>query len=118
MKLEYFYSVFFIFLSLFISLFLFLLFYIIIFRKNDLEKLSSYECGFNPFDDVYGRFDVKFYLVAILYLIFDLEVTFIFPCISNIFLLQFFSIFIIFLFLFILTLGFLYEWKRGALEWQ
>ncbi len=117
MKFEYFFSISFIFLSILLSFILFSLFFVLIFRKNDFEKLSAYECGFNPFDDNYGRFDVKFYLVAILFLIFDLEVTFIFPCISSIFFSQIFSILIVFFFFVILTIGFFYEWKRGALEW-
>lgn len=96
----------------------FLLRFLLIFPKVDSEKLSAYECGFNPFEDVYGRFDVRFYLVAILFLIFDLEVTFIFPWSSNIVWSHLFGFAVMLFFLVILTLGFLYEWKRGALDWQ
>ena len=86
--------------------------------QPDQEKLSAYECGFEAFDDARGRFDVRFYLVAILFIIFDLEVSFLFPwcvVISNLPLFAFWSMVI---FLFILTIGFVYEWKKGALEWE
>ena len=86
--------------------------------KPDSEKLSAYECGFEAFDDARGRFDVRFYLVAILFIIFDLEVAFLFPwavALSDIGLFGFISMMI---FLFLLTIGFIYEWKKGALEWD
>ena len=84
----------------------------------DPEKLSAYECGFEAFDDSRMEFDVKFYLVAILFIIFDLEIAFLFPwaiSLGNIGLLGFWSMMI---FLSILTIGFIYEWKKGALEWE
>ena len=84
----------------------------------DSEKLSAYECGFEAFDDARGRFDVRFYLVAILFIIFDLEVAFLFPwaiSLGNIGIFGFWSMMI---FLLILTIGFIYEWKKGALEWE
>ena len=84
----------------------------------DSEKLSAYECGFEAFDDARGRFDVRFYLVAILFIIFDLEVAFLFPwaiSLGSIGILGFWSMMI---FLMILTIGFIYEWKKGALEWE
>ena len=84
----------------------------------DYEKLSAYECGFEAFDDARGRFDVRFYLVAILFIIFDLEVAFLFPwaiSLGSIGILGFWSMMI---FLLILTIGFIYEWKKGALEWE
>ena len=87
-------------------------------KKSDPEKISAYECGFDPFDDARSRFDIQFYLVAILFIIFDLEVSFLFPwcvVISNLPLFAFWSMFV---FLFILTIGFVYEWKKGALEWE
>ena len=87
-------------------------------KKPDPEKLSAYECGFEPFDDSRMEFDVRFYLVAILFIIFDLEIAFLFPwaiSLGNIGLLGFCSMMI---FLFILTVGFIYEWKKGALEWE
>src|SRR6185312_14508918 len=118
MNFEYFLSIFFMFFSFSLAFLLFGILYLLIFRQVDFEKVSAYECGFNPFEDAYGRFDVRFYLVAILFLIFDLEVAFIFPWSSNVFWSQFFCFVVILIFLFILTLGFLYEWKRGALDWQ
>jgi NADH-quinone oxidoreductase subunit A len=82
------------------------------------EKLSAYECGFEAFDDSRMEFDVRFYLVAILFIIFDLEIAFLFPwaiSLGNIGLLGFWSMII---FLGVLTIGFIYEWKKGALEWE
>ena len=87
-------------------------------KKPDPEKLSAYECGFEAFDDSRMEFDVRFYLVAILFIIFDLEIAFLFPwaiSLGNIGLFGFVSMMI---FLFILTVGFIYEWKKGALEWE
>jgi NADH-quinone oxidoreductase subunit A len=87
-------------------------------QRPNTEKLSSYECGFEPFEDSRGRFDVRFYLVAILFIIFDLEVAFLFPwavSLGNVGLFGFWSMM---LFLAVLTVGFIYEWKKGALEWE
>ena len=87
-------------------------------NNPDPEKLSAYECGFEPFEDSRIEFDVRFYLVAILFIIFDLEIAFLFPwaiSLGNIGLLGFLSMMI---FLFILTIGFIYEWKKGALDWE
>jgi len=84
----------------------------------DPEKLSAYECGFEAFDDSRMEFDVRFYLVAILFIIFDLEIAFLFPwaiTLGNIGALGFWSMII---FLSVLTIGFIYEWKKGALEWE
>ena len=87
-------------------------------KNPDPEKLSAYECGFDAFDDSRMEFDVRFYLVAILFIIFDLEIAFLFPwaiSLGNIGILGFMSMMI---FLFILTIGFIYEWKKGALDWE
>ena len=87
-------------------------------RNPDPEKLSAYECGFEAFGDSRMEFDVRFYLVAILFIIFDLEIAFLFPwaiSLGNIGALGFWSMMI---FLFILTIGFVYEWKKGALDWD
>ena len=87
-------------------------------KKPDPEKLSAYECGFEPFDDSRIEFDVRFYLVAILFIIFDLEIAFLFPwaiSLGNLGALGFWSMMI---FLFVLTIGFVYEWKKGALDWD
>ena len=87
-------------------------------KKPDPEKLSAYECGFEPFNDSRMEFDVRFYLVAILFIIFDLGIAFLFPwaiSLGSIGLLGFCSMMI---FMFILTVGFIYEWKKGALDWE
>jgi NADH-quinone oxidoreductase subunit A len=87
-------------------------------RKPDKEKLSSYECGFEAFDDARGRFDVRFYLVAILFIIFDLEVAFLFPWAISLGKIGLFGFWSMMFFLLVLTIGFIYEWKKGALEWE
>ena len=87
-------------------------------KKPDPEKLSAYECGFEPFSDSRMEFDVRFYIVAILFIIFDLEIAFLFPwaiSLGNLGALGFWSMMI---FLFVLTIGFVYEWKKGALDWD
>ena len=86
--------------------------------KPDKEKLSAYECGFEAFDDARGRFDVRFYLVAILFIIFDLEVAFLFPWAVSLGKIGIFGFWSMIIFLFFLTIGFIYEWKKGALEWE
>jgi len=91
---------------------------IIAVRNPDPEKVSAYECGFNAFDDARMKFDVRFYLVSILFIIFDLEVAFLFPwavAFEDVGLLGFWSMIV---FLGVLTVGFAYEWKKGALEWE
>ena len=111
-----------IFIFLFIALFLSIGFVIINFvaapNNPDPEKLSAYECGFEAFDDSRMEFDVRFYLVAILFIIFDLEIAFLFPwaiSLGGIGALGFWSMIF---FLGVLTIGFIYEWKKGALEWE
>ncbi len=87
-------------------------------KKPDPEKLSAYECGFEPFEDSRMEFDVRFYLVAILFIIFDLEIAFLFPwaiSLGGIGPIGFWSMMF---FLGVLTIGFIYEWKKGALEWE
>ena len=92
---------------------------LIVARQNpDAQKNAAYECGFDAFEEARSKFDVRFYLVAILFIIFDLEVSFLFPwamCLNKITLFGFWSMVI---FLLILTIGFIYEWKKGALEWE
>jgi len=92
--------------------------FIIAYKQPDPEKLSAYECGFNAFDDARMKFDVRFYLVAILFIIFDLEVTFLFPWAVAFAKLGPFGFWSMMLFLAVLTVGFIYEWKKGALEWN
>lgn len=86
--------------------------------RPDAEKLSSYECGFEAFDDARSRFDVRFYLVAILFIIFDLEVAFLFPWAISLGSIGLFGFWSMVTFLGLLTIGFIYEWKKGALEWE
>ena len=91
-------------------------------KAPDAEKLSSYECGFNAFDDARMKFDVRFYLVSILFIIFDLEVAFLFPWAVSLMKLpadaSHFAFWSMMSFLGVLTVGFAYEWKKGALEWE
>jgi NADH-quinone oxidoreductase subunit A len=88
-------------------------------RQNpDAEKLSPYECGFEPFSDARSKFDVRFYLVSILFIIFDLEVAFLFPWAVTLGHLGLFGFWSMIVFLGVLTVGFIYEWKKGALEWE
>ncbi|MCM5551784.1 NADH-quinone oxidoreductase subunit A [Pleomorphomonas diazotrophica] len=92
--------------------------FLLAFKNPDPEKLSAYECGFNAFDDARMKFDVRFYLVSILFVIFDLEVAFLFPwavAFKDVGVFGFWSMMV---FLGVLTIGFAYEWKKGALEWD
>lgn len=84
----------------------------------DTEKVSPYECGFNPFEDARQKFDVRFYLVGILFIIFDLEVSFLFPWTISLSYIGYCGFFAMMIFLIILTLGFIYEWRYGALDWE
>jgi NADH-quinone oxidoreductase subunit A len=87
-------------------------------RRPDSEKLSPYECGFEPFADARSKFDVRYYLVAILFIIFDLEVAFLFPWAVALGKIGVFGFWSMVVFLGVLTVGFIYEWKKGALEWE
>ena len=96
--------------------------FVVAYQRPDPEKLSAYECGFNAFDDARMKFDVRFYLVSILFIIFDLEVAFLFPWAVALMKLpreaSHFAFFSMMGFLAILTVGFIYEWRKGALEWE
>lgn len=92
--------------------------YVVATQSADPEKVSAYECGFNPFEDSRTQFDVRFYLVGILFIIFDLEVTFLFPWALTLNSLSLFGFWSMMVFLIILTVGFVYEWTKGALEWE
>ena len=87
-------------------------------RRPDTEKLSSWECGFEPFEDTRSKFDVRFYLVAILFIIFDLEIAFLFPWAVSLGDIGMFGFWSMITFLGVLTIGFIYEWKKGALDWE
>lgn len=101
-----------------VAFLIFSLSFFIVTKQYDEEKTSPYECGFDPFLDSRQFFEVRFYLVAILFLIFDLEITFLFPYSVSVFCLGYFGFFLFILFLSILTLGFVYEWSKGALDWE
>ena len=115
---EYLAILIFILISIVLSCILFGLSYAFIGRSPDMEKLSAYECGFNPFEDSRNKFDIRFYIVAILFIVFDLEVTFLCPwsvVLRKIDALGFWGMM---LFLWILTVGFIFEWRKGALDWS
>lgn len=105
-------------ISTILSSLIFFLSYFVASQKPDNEKLSAYECGFDPFDDARGKFDIRFYLVAILFIIFDLEVSFLFPWALILNKITIFGFLTMAIFLVILTVGFIYEWRKGALEWE
>lgn len=104
--------------ALVIGLALLIVPFIVAYKQPDPEKLSAYECGFNAFDDARMKFDVRFYLVAILFIIFDLEVSFLFPWAVAFHDVGEFGFWSMMVFLGVLTIGFIYEWKKGALEWD
>ena len=101
-----------------LALILLLSAFVIAVRNPDPEKVSAYESGFNPFDDARMKFDVRFYLVSILFIIFDLEVAFLFPWAISLGDIGMFGFWSMVVFLGVLTIGFIYEWKKGALEWE
>ena len=101
-----------------LSMFLVLLSFLRGPRKPDAQKLSPYECGFEPFEDARLKFDIRFYLVAILFIIFDLEIAFLFPWAVSLKNIGFFGFLSMIIFLALLTVGFIYEWYKGALEWE
>ena len=92
--------------------------FLIAYKSPDSEKLSAYECGFNAFDDARMKFDVRFYLVSILFIIFDLEVAFLFPWAVAFKDVGVYGFWAMMVFLGLLTIGFIYEWKKGALDWD
>jgi NADH-quinone oxidoreductase subunit A len=92
--------------------------YLLARHNPDAEKVSPYECGFEPFGDARTKFDVRFYLVSILFIIFDLEVAFLFPWAVSLGAIGAFGFWSMIIFLAVLTVGFIYEWKKGALEWE
>jgi len=109
---------FFILIATLLAFVVFALSYFLVFQQPYGEKVSAYECGFDPFSDTRTKFDVRFYLVAILFIIFDLEIVYLFPWVMVLNELSVFGFFSMIFFLLILTLGFLYEWSKGALNWE
>lgn len=104
--------------ALLLTLVLFAVTYNLYSSTPDLEKFSTYECGFTPLSNARARFDIKFYVVAILFIIFDIEIAFLFPSVTVFNYLTGFELIVIIFFLFILTIGFIYEWASGALRWS
>jgi NADH-quinone oxidoreductase subunit A len=115
---EYFAIFIFLLVSTILAFVIFGLSFVLASQPADTEKVSAYECGFNPFGDSRGVFDVRFYLVAILFIIFDLEIAFLFPWALTLGEITFFGFWTMAVFLIVLTVGFIYEWKKGALEWE
>ena len=108
----------FVFVALLLSVGFILLNYLFSPKKPDPEKLSAYECGFEAFSDSRMEFDIRFYLVAILFIIFDLEIAFLSPWAISLGKIGLFGFVSMMIFLFILAVGFIYEWKKGALDWD
>ena len=92
--------------------------FVVAYQQPDAEKLSAYECGFNAFDDARMTFDIRYYLVALLFIIFDLEVAFLFPWAVSLGDIGLFGFWSMIVFLAVLTVGFANEWRKGALEWE
>ena len=115
---DYFPIMLFLFIALGLSIGFIVLNFVFSPKNPDPEKLSAYECGFEPFNDSRMEFDVRFYLVAILFIIFDLEIAFLFPWAISLGTIGFYGYLSMLVFLFILTVGFVYEWKKGALDWE
>ena len=101
-----------------ISLAMLMMAFMVAYKQPDSEKLSAYECGFNAFDDARMKFNVRYYLVAILFIIFDLEVAFLFPWAVGLAHIGVFGFLSMVAFLGVLTVGFIYEWRKGALDWE
>ena len=115
---DYFSIIIFLIIALGLSCFFIILNFLVSPKNPDPEKLSAYECGFEPFNDSRMEFDVRFYLVAILFIIFDLEIAILFPWAITLGSIGFLGFISMMIFLFILTVGFVYEWKKGALDWE
>ena len=115
---DYFIFLFFLVFVTFLSFVLFILSYFLVAGDTYFEKISAYECGFEPFEDTRVKFDVRFYLVGILFLVFDIEVMFMYPWVVCFALHTAISFVTMFLFLLILVIGFIYEWQKGALDWS
>lgn len=118
MLLEYILIFKYFFFCLLLALALFFLSFLIVYQNPNSEKVSVYECGFSPFGDSRSRFEVRFYIVAILFMIFDLEIVFLFPWVLSLDTMSNLGFGSMIFFLFVLTIGFIYEWFKGALDWE
>ena len=101
-----------------VSLLLLSISFFLVYQNSNYEKISIYECGFSPFGDSRNKFEIRFYVVAILFMIFDLEIIFLFPWIVSFYFISYVSFFSMIIFLFILFIGFFYELLKGALNWE
>ena len=104
--------------SCLLSSIIFIISFLLSLSAENVDKLTAYECGFNPFDDSRNEFDIRFYIIAILFLIFDLEISYLFPFSVSFDIIGINGFFSMLAFLIILTAGFIYEWKKGALDWD
>jgi NADH-quinone oxidoreductase subunit A len=118
MQLNYFLIFIFLLFGVFLSIIIYSLSFLLIKQEKDIEKLSSYECGFNPYDDARKIFDVRFYLISILFIVFDLEAIFVFPWVISLNCNFSFGFWTMIEFLIELVVGFIYVWYIGALEWE
>lgn len=115
---EYFSLMIFAFISILIVFILLLVSYIVSPKNINVEKLSAYECGFEPFDESRKSFDIQFYIVGVLFLIFDIEIAFLFPWAVSLSSIGLFGFWTMMTFYFLINIGFIYEWQRGALDWS
>jgi NADH-quinone oxidoreductase subunit A len=106
------------FFSFILALIMCMLPFVIAQNSSDNEKISSYECGFEPFEDARVKFDIHFYIIAIMFIIFDIELLFLFPWVLNIFNITFLGYICFIIFVGLITLGFYYEWLKKALDWS
>lgn len=104
--------------SIILSIIIFGASYVLATQQPEVNKVAAYECGFDPFGDSRESFNIQYYLVAILFIIFDLEISFLFPWAVSFDVLTDFGLFIVIIYLIIITIGFFYEWRKGALEWE
>lgn len=118
MFLEFFNIIIFFIITLFLSVILLLINFILITQNEDFNKNSSYECGFQSFTENISNFNIQYYIIAIIFLIFDLEIMFLLPWISALSYVSYLSLFAIFYFFILLGISFVYEWKKGSLEWN
>jgi len=118
MIFEYIYILFFFFIIIFLSYILIFISYILVYQELDIEKISVYECGFQPFEDTRNKFNVRYYLIAILFIIFDSEIMYLFPWAISLYNISLLGNWSMFLFFIIFIIGLFYEWKKGALEWD
>ena len=114
---QYLYLMFYLLLSLGLTVILFVVGFSLSPKETQFEKTSAYECGFEPFGDAHSIFNIQFFVVGILFMLFDLELAYLFPWVFSLGNLPIFCFVLMFFFLILLVIGFIYEWKKGALDW-